>query len=64
MKDIHNWLTDWLAHCADIKRLSPLTIKAYRRDVELFFTFIGDHLGHEVKIKDLDALTPSDFEPF
>ena len=64
MKDIHNWLTDWLAHCADIKRLSPLTIKAYRRDVELFLIFIGDHLGHEVKIKDLDALTPSDFRAF
>ena len=64
MKDIHNWLTDWLAHCADIKRLSPLTIKAYRRDVELFFTFLGDHLGHEVKIKDLDALAPSDFRAF
>ena len=64
MKDIHNWLTDWLAHCADIKRLSPLTVKAYRRDVELFLIFIGDHLGHEVKIKHLNALTPSDFRAF
>ncbi len=60
MKQVEEWLT----YCAGIKRLSPLTIKAYGRDVRLFLTFIQDHLGHEVALKELDTLTPSDFRAF
>ncbi len=61
---IRNDLKDWLAYCADIKRLSPLTVKAYGRDVELFLTFLSDHLGKEAAREDLAALLPSDFRAF
>ena len=62
--DIKTALAEWLSDLSDIRRLSAQTIKAYRRDLNLFLSFLRDHLGKEITLKDLDALALSDFRSF
>lgn len=38
----------WLRHLADERRLSPATVRAYRRDLAELVGFLDDYLGHDV----------------
>src|SRR2546430_1245977 len=54
MMNTLNSATAWfLAHCADHRRLSPHTLKAYRHDLEHFSKF-APHNGADVLISSID----------
>ncbi len=53
----NQWL-DWIAHG---RRLSKHTVRAYQTDLSDFFSFLSDHLGAEIGIKDLGDLKLSHF---
>lgn len=56
---MQNLVTDYLEHLALERNLAPLTISAYRGDLERFMSFLaGDYLGI-----DREALRPSLVEP-
>ncbi|MFT8636121.1 site-specific integrase, partial [Novacetimonas hansenii] len=48
---------DWMA---DERRASPRTTEAYRGDLHRFLDFLGGHLGGEVDVAALDALSLAD----
>lgn len=52
---------DFLAWLADIRRYSPNTVEAYRRDVTDFLMFLCDHLGDPPSLDDLSGLRVMDF---
>jgi len=54
-------IADWHGHLADEARFSPKTVEAYGRDLGQFLRFLNDHLGDEIRLEALAALTPTDF---
>lgn len=54
----------WLTALKSERRMSALTLQAYGRDLGQFAAFMSDHLGEQVSIADLEALTASDFRAF
>jgi len=48
---------DWMART---RQASPLTVKAYARDLGAFLAFLSGHLGHEPWLADLGALTQAE----
>ncbi len=54
----------WLAFLGDQKRMSPMTVEAYRRDVTQFLLFMTEHLGDRPSLADLAALAPRDVRAF
>jgi integrase/recombinase XerC len=54
----------WLTYLASERRAAAKTVEAYRRDIGQFMAFLSGHLGGSPALKDLAALTPSDFRAF
>ena len=54
----------WLAHLGAERRMSDLTLDAYRRDVHQFLAFLCEHLGRRVTLNALAALAPADVRAF
>jgi integrase/recombinase XerC len=62
--DVKAAFANWMAHLADERRLSPLSVDAYGRDVRFFLSFLQEHLGGPPSLKDLDDLKPRDIRGF
>ena len=54
-------LAEFLAWLALERRASPLTVAAYRRDIQIFITFITAHRGEPPLLATLSALRIADF---
>ncbi|RCL02274.1 MAG: integrase/recombinase XerC [Candidatus Tokpelaia sp. JSC189] len=54
----------WLMTLAGLRRLSPLTIKAYERDTRQFLHFLAEHLGKMPCLADFATLTVTDLRSF
>jgi integrase/recombinase XerC len=54
----------WLMHLAHERKLSALTLDAYRRDVGQFLIFLAGHLGEPVAPAHIDRLRPADVRAF
>jgi integrase/recombinase XerC len=57
-------MAQWLRDLAAVRRLAPNTIEAYQRDASQFLVFLSGHLGGEVGLDALNALTASDIRAF
>jgi integrase/recombinase XerC len=55
---------DFCAWAARERRLSPLTVEAYRRDVDAFLDFCGRHTGGAIGLPELEALRAADIRAF
>lgn len=62
--DVKAAFASWTAHLADERRLSPLSVDAYGRDVRFFLSFLQEHLGGPPSLKDLNDLKPRDIRGF
>ncbi len=62
--ECHNQLIRWLDELAGVRRLSPKTLEAYRRDCARFLSFMNTHLGEPVSIDALQNLSPMDVRAF
>ena len=58
--DLSGAASEWLVWLAAERRASPHTLAAYRRDLEDFLRFLGDHLGGTPDLKSLEALAARD----
>jgi len=54
----------WLAKLKSERRLAPLTLEAYIRDITQFGTFLQEHLGGAATVAHLSSLDASDFRSF
>jgi integrase/recombinase XerC len=63
-RDVKAAFAAWISHLADERRLSPLSVEAYGRDVRFFLGFLQEHLGGAPALKDLDQLQPRDVRAF
>ena len=54
----------WVQSIKSERQLAEKTVEAYERDVEQFFRFLTEHLGHPPKVKDLSNLRPADLRSF
>lgn len=54
----------WLKWLENEKTYSKNTLRAYRKDLQAFLSFIQSHFGEEASINLLSSLTASDFRSF
>jgi integrase/recombinase XerC len=57
-------IEDWLRHLASVRRVAPLTLEAYRRDLDQFVAFLAPHLGGPADLAALRDLRAADFRAF
>jgi integrase/recombinase XerC len=57
-------LADWQRDLGAVRRLSPKTLEAYRRDVAQFIEFLAGHTGGPVSLIVLGELRTADFRAF
>src|SRR6266571_998407 len=57
-------LVRWRAHLAAERRMSPLTVEAYQRDVGQFLTFLAEHLGGAPSLAALARIEVRDVRAF
>lgn len=62
--DVHDVFQSWLEHLASVRRLSPLTLEAYGRDLRQFFGFLTVRLGAQPSMDGLANLRPIDLRAF
>jgi integrase/recombinase XerC len=62
--DVQAQFASWTSHLADERRLSPLSVDAYGRDVRFFLGFLQEHFGAPPSLNDLDQLKPRDIRAF
>lgn len=61
---LHAVFQQWLEHLASVRRLSPLTLEAYGRDLRRFLAFLTLHRGETPTMTSLAALKPLDLRAF
>ncbi|MFZ4068633.1 MAG: tyrosine recombinase XerC [Caulobacterales bacterium] len=54
----------WLAHLADERRFSPLSVAAYARDLAALIQFLEGHLGQTLRAGDFADLEPADLRAY
>lgn len=59
--DLENTLANWRRWMASERRAAAKTLEAYERDLQEFLSFMTEHKGRRLKLRDLDALTLQDF---
>jgi integrase/recombinase XerC len=57
-------LQGFLTWLEDVRRTSPHTVLAYRRDLTALFTFLQAHTGQPITENTFAALTPSDVQAY
>ncbi len=62
--DLAKAAESWRVGLQSVRRMSPLTVESYGRDVEQFVRFLTGHLGQPPSISDLNDLKPADFRSF
>src|SRR5437868_4658741 len=62
--DVAAHLPRWLVHLVAERRMSPLTVEAYGRDVGQFLAFLAEHLGDAPPLKALARLEVRDVRAF
>lgn len=62
--DLQLRFQQWLEHQGSVRRLSPLTLEAYGRDLRQFFSFLTLHLGSPPGVACLVGLRPLDLRAF
>ncbi|MFC0284416.1 tyrosine recombinase XerC [Camelimonas abortus] len=62
--DVQEAFQRWLEHQASVRRLSPLTLEAYGRDLRQFLGFLTMHLGAPPTLPALARLRPPDLRAF
>lgn len=63
-QDVSSAIDDWTRWLETERRASKHTADAYRRDLAAFFAFLGDHLGGEPSLADLQDLKTADFRSY
>lgn len=63
-KEVLADITAWQAWLSAERRLSQHTAQSYLIDLKEFFIFLKDFLAHDVRQKDLSALSVGDFRSF
>ena len=54
----------WLGHLGAERRLSPLSLDAYARDLRQLIAFLAEYQGARPNLATIDALTPGDVRAF
>ncbi|MDB5651600.1 MAG: integrase family protein [Hyphomicrobiales bacterium] len=62
--DLANQARAWLVHLASERRVSPLTLDGYSRDLRQFLSFLVDHLGGRPDLASFAAILPVDLRAF
>jgi integrase/recombinase XerC len=62
--DVAAQLVRWLAHLGAERRMSALTVEAYRGDVTRFLTFLAEHLGKPPSLAALARIEVRDVRAF
>ena len=57
-------IADWQRELGAVRRLAPLTLEAYLRDLGQFITFLSAHTGGEVRLATLKDLRAADIRAF
>ncbi|MGV3652009.1 MAG: site-specific integrase, partial [Devosia sp.] len=61
---VQSHLAGWERHLSAVRRLAPLTVEAYRRDVTQFLAFLADYHGGPVGLDALAAIGAPDIRAF
>ena len=62
--DLQKQINHWLNTLTYQRHLSQHTIDNYHRDVRQFFSFLQNHIGQEVRLKDIHQLSTQDIRAF
>ena len=62
--DVAAQLVRWLAHLGAERRMSALTVEAYRGDVARFLAFLAEHLGSPPSLAALARIEVRDVRAF
>ena len=57
-------IANWQRDLGAVRRLAPLTLEAYLRDLGQFMTFLSAHTGGEVTLRTLEELRAADIRAF
>jgi integrase/recombinase XerC len=62
--DVSAFVAEWQRDLGAVRRLSPLTLEAYSRDLGQFFAFLGPHMGGTVSLRMLEEMRAADLRAF
>jgi integrase/recombinase XerC len=62
--DVSGFVAQWQRDLGAVRRLAPLTLEAYSRDLGQFFAFLGPHMGGTVTLAMLTEMRAADLRAF